>query len=278
MRALVSIASKVYCATPFPKVRALYFNAFLALAKNRRIVTRSDGLVFEFDLNEMIDVALFLGRFEPDVVAAIQKHCLPGSFVLDIGANIGAHTLRFARAAGPTGRVYAFEPTDFAYQKLVRNIALNAFVNVTPVHVALSDHAAKAQTVDFRASWRSDGGRADKPSVTNLERLDDWCDAHRIERIDLVKLDVDGNEFTILDGGRRTVERFCPVFLLETGHHHVIDPAKNPLRILDSFGYGFHDAKSGRRFETLSVLEGYLLTLGADMAETINLVGQPRRT
>ena len=55
----------------------------------------------------------------------MRKLVSPGSLVLDIGANIGAHTLHLSKLVGPSGRVMAFEPTDFAFRKLRRNLELN---------------------------------------------------------------------------------------------------------------------------------------------------------
>jgi FkbM family methyltransferase len=55
----------------------------------------------------------------------LRKLVSPGTLVLDIGANIGAHTLHLAHLVGPNGRVLAFEPTDYAFRKFSRNLELN---------------------------------------------------------------------------------------------------------------------------------------------------------
>src|SRR4030095_4914874 len=81
-----------------------------------------DGLRWQLDLCEGIDLALYLGIFETDSVSVVRRLLEPGAVVLDIGANIGAHTLPMARRVGPNGKVYAFEPTQFAFQKLQNNI------------------------------------------------------------------------------------------------------------------------------------------------------------
>jgi Protein-L-isoaspartate(D-aspartate) O-methyltransferase (PCMT) len=74
-------------------------------------VTR-DGLRCDLDLSQAIDLTIFvLGRFEPSTVAAFRRYVKPGATVLDIGANIGVHTLQLARLVGPQGRVLSFEPT-----------------------------------------------------------------------------------------------------------------------------------------------------------------------
>ena len=77
------------------------------------------------DLREGIDFSIWLlGAFELATVRAYERLVRPGDTVLDIGANIGAHTLHLARAVGAQGKVYAIEPTDYAIGKLKANIAL----------------------------------------------------------------------------------------------------------------------------------------------------------
>src|SRR5713101_4640646 len=89
---------------------------------NQTIVTRY-GVRWNLDLDEAIDFSIFLlGLFERQTVQAYQRLVWPGNIVLDIGANIGAHTFHLARLVGPNGRVFAFEPTAFAFHKLLANI------------------------------------------------------------------------------------------------------------------------------------------------------------
>src|SRR4051812_5528651 len=84
------------------------------------------GVTWALDLNEGIDFSIFLlGSFEPSTVGTLQYLVRPGDVVLDIGANVGSHTLRLAQFVGTAGRVYAFEPTDYAFQKLQKNLTLN---------------------------------------------------------------------------------------------------------------------------------------------------------
>ena len=93
------------------------------LGRTDRDVVVRGGINYELDLSQGIDFAIYLGNiYERQTKAALRRLVSPGSLVLDIGANIGAHTLHLASLVGPTGRVMAFEPTDYAFGKLRRNL------------------------------------------------------------------------------------------------------------------------------------------------------------
>jgi len=84
------------------------------------------GIIWKLDLNEGIDLAIFLlGGFEIRTLQLYKKIITEGDVVLDVGANIGAHTLPFAELVGKSGYVFSFEPTAFAYNKQLNNISLN---------------------------------------------------------------------------------------------------------------------------------------------------------
>lgn len=92
---------------------------------DQEIVVR-DNITYDLNLSEGIDFGIYLANFyERQTRSALSRLVSPGSLVLDIGANIGAHTLHLAQLVGPLGRVLAFEPTEFAFRKLRRNLDLN---------------------------------------------------------------------------------------------------------------------------------------------------------
>ena len=81
-------------------------------------VFRRGDIVWELDLSEGIDFAIYLrGGFEPETLREYRRIVQAGFVALDIGANIGSHTLPLAQLVGPSGRVYSFEPTDYAFAK-----------------------------------------------------------------------------------------------------------------------------------------------------------------
>lgn len=270
--AIVKMAKAVYLGTPFPFLRKLYFKAFCFLVRGKRVTSEVDGMRFDLDLGEGIDVALFLNRFEPGVTAAIERLCRPGWTVLDIGANIGAHCLRFSRIVGPGGMVHAFEPTEYAYGKLRRNLSLNDASNVRACRIALSDAREDAREVSIKSSWRTDGKGSDMSQRVDFVRLDDWAAKQSLDRLDLVKLDVDGNEYAVVAGGVETLRRFRPLMLLEVGAWHFEQDSRNPLRVLSGIGYRFRDQSTGRPFPDLDAIRRLLPEHDEKMSFSINVL------
>ena len=271
-RPLFRLARAIYRATPFRPLRQRGFATYAWLVRNRVVRADVDGAQYELHLGEMIDLALYLKQFEPDVRAAIRRVAAPGMTVLDIGANVGAHTLLFASLVGRTGRVVAFEPTDFAVAKLQKNVSLNPSLSVEVVRMALADHTACQQEVDFRSSWQTDGARVNGTSTVDFIRLDEWADEHGLSTVDVIKLDVDGYEYPVIVGGMETVARSRPTFIIEATGLHFVDPARNPFEVLRSLGYGLWDI-GGQRSLTFEAVRARLSE--DDPSFSVNLLAKP---
>jgi FkbM family methyltransferase len=247
-RAALAIAKRIYYSTRSKRLRALYFNTFARLVRGRRTVASVDASKFDLDLSEMIELALYLGQFELDVVRAIEQYCKRGMKVLDIGANIGAHTLRLAHLVGPTGCVHAFEPTDYAYQKLLRNIELNSYKNILSNKVALWSENVKSREVRIQSNWPTFGSPTIVPQLIEFLRLDAYCASHDVATVDLVKMDIDGREYHALMGGMDLITRCRPIFIMEAVGTHFDDETEDPYLLLESLGYSFWDVHSGELY------------------------------
>src|SRR6478735_2154285 len=88
-------------------------------------VVMRNGVKFDLDLSQGIDFALYVNFSERHTRKALRRFVRASDVTLDIGANIGAHTLLLAQLVGPQGRVLSFEPTEFAFLKQKKNLALN---------------------------------------------------------------------------------------------------------------------------------------------------------
>src|SRR5262245_45307471 len=83
------------------------------------------GIRYRLDLSEVIDLGIFVGGWEPRTIGFLRRNVLAGQTVIEVGSNVGAHTLILARLVGPQGKVFGFEPTDYALAKLRFNLSMN---------------------------------------------------------------------------------------------------------------------------------------------------------
>jgi FkbM family methyltransferase len=232
----------------------------LAGRNDRDIVTR-EGIAYDLDLSEGIDFAIYLGNiYERNTKAALRKLVSPSSLVLDIGANIGAHTLHLANLVGPGGRVIAFEPTDFAFRKLRRNLELNPQLasRVTACHCFLTDIDGARVPSALYSSWplkQHEGlhakhlGHEMKTESAQARSLDAVLAELADRKVEVVKLDVDGFECDVLRGATRLLRDVRPIFVMELSPYVLEEHGTSLEQLLSYFvpnGYVFYDERTGK--------------------------------
>lgn len=226
-------------------------------------VCRRRGVRWELDLDEGIDLSIYLfGAYELRSLRAYTPLIRPGATVFDIGANIGAHTLHFARLVGPGGRVFAFEPTDFAVAKLRRNLALNPefAARVSLQQCFLVADRTEPLPAAVCASWPVGGwhddlhwghlGKSKALAAATARTADEFCAAAGIRQIDFVKIDVDGHEYPVLRGFRQNLERCRPTILIEIApfiyEGDKVAEFDEFIRFLAGLNYAFCNASTSR--------------------------------
>lgn len=218
------------------------------------------GVRWRLDLREGIDLSIYLlGGFEPRTLRLYRRLVPPGAVALDIGANIGSHTLPLARLVGPGGEVHAFEPTRFAIDKLLANVALNPGLagRVRVRQFMLQADAGEPLAPSVCSSWpleRADDlheqhlGRQMSTAGAAVTTLDRYVSGARLGRVDFAKIDVDGGEPGVVAGAAATLERFRPVLLMEFSpclYRGREGQFQKMLVSLERLGYRFSDAHSG---------------------------------
>jgi FkbM family methyltransferase len=227
----------------------------LLLGQSDRTVVVRDGITYDLDLAQGIDFAIFLGNiYERQTKSALRKLVSPGSLVLDIGANIGAHTLHLAQLVGPGGRVMAFEPTDFAFRKLGRNLELNPSLaaRVDAYHCFLTANDGANMPEAIYSSWplaRQPGlhakhlGREMLTEQAQSRSLDSVLNENGDRKVQLVKLDVDGFECDVLAGATAMLREVRPVFVMELAPYVLEERGASLDQLLSYFlpnGYVFY--------------------------------------
>ena len=257
MRRIISSLRRVYRKLPSRPLRGILvwlYNSYLWASGNQLTAATIDGITYELDLRELIDSTIYFeGCWEPEIVAAVQQLVLPGQVVLDIGANMGFHTLLFARLVGDKGLVVAFEPMSPAFRKLERNVGLNDRHNIVLEKQALSNTAGRVRAA-FTTSWRLDlEQNRSSPEDVNFTTLDDYVQNHeeRFPSLDLMKLDVDGHEFKVLQGGTHVIQHYKPIIIVELTQDSI-----DSVRLLQNWGYALISLESLREYQEFnSVLE-----------------------
>jgi FkbM family methyltransferase len=225
----------------------------LTFRANTAVFTRR-GLRWELDLAQGIDFAIYLfGCFEPATVAAYSAEIRPGQVVIDIGANIGAHTLQFARLVGDTGTVVAFEPTAYAFAKLRRNRELNPQLQARlelAQALLVAEESAEVPPGIY-SSWPLAGGkelhgvhRGELQSTAGARavRLDSAIAELGLKAVHHLKLDVDGNEPEVIRGARGCLSAWKPMIFMELAPYLFRDDPRRfaeMLGTLTGIGYRF---------------------------------------
>jgi FkbM family methyltransferase len=190
-----------------------------------RAICQRGGINWTLDLREGIQLSIYcFGVFERTTARALRRLLPPGGIAVDIGANIGAHTLPMARHAGPQGRVIAVEPTSACARlrdNLAQNPELASRVTVCAVGiVAPGERLAPA----YYAAWPVQdathrhavhrGVALDADGSAGMT-LDSLVQEQGLTRLDVIKIDIDGNELAALRGASLTLDRWRPALVLE---------------------------------------------------------------
>jgi FkbM family methyltransferase len=163
-----------------------------------------------------------------------------GDLFVDVGANIGVYTLHASRLVGKKGKVFAFEPTPETFSDLQQNVQSNRCLNVTCEKIALADQIGEARLVEC---GRAASNRitllstTDKSTKISVGTLDDYCQSNRIQKIDFIKVDIEGGEADFFSGGIKTLKKDKPIILFESAHS---GPAYLERKILRGLGYSLN--------------------------------------
>jgi FkbM family methyltransferase len=176
------------------------------------------------------------GEYSALEMVLFEDLCSAGNAVVEVGANIGAHTVGFSRLVGPQGRVLAFEPQRLVFQTLCANVALNSLTNVDCYFAAVGAQEG-AITVPSVSPWdeRNFGGLsllgAGVGAPVPCFMLDRFID---LPRVNLLKVDVEGMEAEVLRGGAKLITKFKPILYVENDR---VDQSEVLIRLIASFGY-----------------------------------------
>lgn len=228
------------------RLRAFWVRRILG----RRILFR-DRYGLRYFLEPTDDLALYFryqGWFEEPEQAFCSRYLQPGMTAFDIGAYLGVYTCLMAKRVGPEGQIHAFEPSPRSFERLLENIAVNGLTNVVANCQAAFSRTDSVPLFLYEAPFESltslvhrklirEGNVLLPAAEVSVQavRLDDYCQQHAVDQIELLKLDVEGVELEVLKGARGLLEQGairCLLFEVGEGIEQV-------LEVLKAYGFRF---------------------------------------
>jgi len=164
---------------------------------------------------------LIFKTHEPLTTELLKKELKKGMVCLDVGSNIGYYVLLERKIVGSEGRVIAVEPSQLNFSYLKKNVHQNGFSDIEAFKFAFT---SSDRVVPFLMDAQSNLSRVVNGNVCSLEglvmkvparSLDSFTAQYRFDKLDFLRMDIEGHEVHVFSGGLCTIERFRPILLIE---------------------------------------------------------------
>lgn len=208
-----------------------YIQSLFIKDQRPTVLMEFDNMLFNLHKNNTLENEIIqTGEFEKSIRMLFSNMIKEGNTVLDIGANIGVHSVFFSKLVGATGKVYSFEPVEYNLKRLNMNIRLNGVNNVTIVNKGVGDtntiktmnvykesspNLAVNSFLDYDYIQESiQDGLVEKKEF-EIITIDSFIEEHGIESVDFVKMDIEGFEYYALLGAKKLIREKTPPIILE---------------------------------------------------------------
>ena len=205
--------------------------------KKNYIKRTNDNFLMNVNPEEHIQQHIFwYGNYESELNQFLKRVIKPGDIFFDCGANIGYFSLLAARY-GAT--VFAFEPVNTTFQKLIANLALNNSQRIFPIKMAVGNISGEKEIYLSgeenigMSSFMHPENYAGLSESVQVTRLDDWIAGSDIHNIDIIKLDIEGSELSALQGMKVTLEKNKPLVISEINPETLLQFEINPSDIIN---------------------------------------------
>lgn len=178
------------------------------------------------------------GEFSELEAALFSQIVRPGDVVVEVGANIGAHTIHLARLVGPNGRVHAYEPQRVIFQLLCANVALNNLFNVYTHHAGVGSNVGELYVPPLDYATVNNFGGLSLSQQKHGEPVPVVClDTLVLPALKLLKVDVEGMEHEVLSGARQTIQKHRPILYVENDRK---EKSAALITLIDELGYDMY--------------------------------------
>jgi FkbM family methyltransferase len=171
-------------------------------------------------------------NFEYATQARLKEIVRPGDIVYDVGAHAGYMALLLSELCGPSGRVFAFEPSPINFARLKRNMQLNLIRNATLLNLAASDNEGSAvlsELGSYSCLLSKGKGQGENYSEVKTIRLDDFVYRDGYPPPKLFKIDVEGHAGSCLRGAQVILQKTKPSLICEIHHRQEFDRIRQAL-------------------------------------------------
>ncbi len=202
---------------------------------------------------------IFWGTYDWVMHSFIEDHLESGMVCFDVGANLGEVALHMGKKVGTSGRIYAFEPSPMNYERLFNHISHNNMQGVVlPFQIALSNQSGSvamgiADCEDDNQGIGSIVNLSERATSTFISvpcmTIDEFVIAKKIAKLNLIKMDVQGAELLVLEGGPKTFFELSPNLLVEFSPKDLGHLSKTSVDLflrLQSYGYLMFTLRSSR--------------------------------
>lgn len=204
------------------------------------------GYSIDLDMADFIQRSIYLDVFEQHESSLVKGYLKRGMTFVDVGANVGYYTLMAASLVGAEGRVLAFEPSPYAFDRLASAIKKNLLAQAQVTQIGLSDTPGELQLFipkivgNHSPSMIANEGGA--PINVPVRRLDDYLTMAGINHVDLMKIDVEGYEPNVLRGAEGYLKAGnISAILCEFNNFWLEANNTNPSEFYEEIiEYGFH--------------------------------------
>ncbi|MBY0316021.1 MAG: FkbM family methyltransferase [Bdellovibrionales bacterium] len=212
-----------------------------------------DGFKLSLDVQDRMQRMIYIKRcHEPETEKVLKKLISKAKVFCDIGANFGYFSF-LAQQLEPQAQIYSFEPLPKNIENFKKNLKLNAFSKIELVEACLSDQIGETEFL-LPPAGESGWGRMAHRDLFSGEKikrsvitLDSFFLQRKINQCDLIKIDVEGYEFKVLQGARNVIAKFKPQICIELNEPCLIDTGTSGEEIfkhLKSLGYRMHSISS----------------------------------
>lgn len=218
-------------------------------------------IIADFKLGKPYEISSILSFLSKD-----------SDIILDVGANMGQFACRFSKIVGPHGRVYCFEPVSFNYEALLTMKKALKMSNTDIYNYAISDNDNKGviKIPEFNNGLvigtqstllKLDENVKFKEEEVNIRTIDSLIEELKIERVDFIKSDTEGNEINVLMGGYKAIKTHLPIMYLEVNYRN------NGLDDFYKLGYKpYHLIRKNSIQEIIDKQAGDLILIHKDKA------------